>query len=124
MLKIEASRGFKHHLFATVFVAFNNRTKHYSDDLQYGGEFGYSKNKLTAILKVYCRTSLFNEPRKDSPIPGIYSDNLEYYSLKYNIGVMAEAGFALGSRNVLAVPSISLGVYWNLKKREAKKSDQ
>ncbi len=124
MLKIHASKSFKKGIFTSLFLGYNNRTSGFSDEIHYGGEIGYSKNKFTGILKIYGRNSLFNEkPRKDSPIPGIYSDNLEYfsvspqilYNLKGNIGILGEAGFAMGSRNIIAAPSLTLGIYLNLK---------
>lgn len=124
MLRVDASSSFKKGMFATIFAGFNNRTKGFSDEIHYGGEFGWQKNKFTTILKIYGRKSLFNEPRKDSPIPGIYSDNLEYFSIspqflykvKGNVGILAEGGFALAARNIIAAPSITLGVFWDLKK--------
>ncbi len=123
MLMVHASKSFKKGIFSTLFLGFNNRTSGFSDEIHYGGEIGYSKNKFTGIIKIYGRNSLFNETRKDSPIPGIYSDNLEYfsvspqvlYTLKGNIGLMGEAGFAMGSRNIIAAPSLTLGVWFNLK---------
>ncbi len=123
MLQIHASKGFKRNIFATVFAGYNNRNAGFSDEIHYGGEIGFQKNKFTGIFKIYGKNSLFNEVRKDSPIPGIYSDNVEYFSfspqvlyeLKGNVGLMAEAGFAAGSRNIIAAPSLSLGVFLNLK---------
>lgn len=123
LVKADLSRSFNHNLFGTIFAGFNNRTNGFSDEIHYGGEFGYSKNKLTAILKIYGRKSLFNEFRKDEYIPGIYSDNLEYFSfspqvlydITDHIGVLAEAGFAGMSRNIIASPSWTIGVYFNLK---------
>lgn len=124
MLRVDASKGFNKGLFSTLFFGYNNRTNGFSDELHFGGEIGFQKNKFIGILKVYGRKSLFNEPRKDSAIPGLYSDNLEYfaispqilYKLKGNIGLMAEAGFATFARNIIAAPSFSLGVYLDIKK--------
>lgn len=124
MLKVDASKGFNKGVFSTLFLGFNNRTKGFSDEIHYGGELGFVKNKFIGIVKIYGRQSLMNEPRKDSSIPGIYSDNLEYFSispqilykLKGNIGLMAEAGFAVFGRNIIAAPSFSLGVYLDVKK--------
>ncbi len=124
MLKLDASKSFNKGIFATVFLGYNNRTKGFSDEIHYGGEVGFVKNKFIGIVKIYGRKSMFNEVRKDSPIPGIYSDNLEYFSispqilykLKGNIGLMAEAGFATFSRNIIAAPSLSLGVFLDFKK--------
>lgn len=126
MLRLDASMALKKGFFATLFAGFNNRNSGFSDEIHYGGELGWSKNKFTGIIKIYGRNSLFNEPRKDSPIPGIYSDNLEYfsfspqilYTFKGNFGVLAEAGFATASRNIIAAPSLTLGFYYKLKQKE------
>jgi hypothetical protein len=121
---VDFSGSFGKGFFGTAFVGFNNRTNGFSDEIHAGGELGWQKNKFTTILKVYARNSLFNEVRKDSPIPGIYSDNLEYiaispyfmYKLTDKWGVSAEAGFATFARNIIASPSISLGVFFDLKR--------
>jgi len=131
MLKLDASMGLAKGMFFTVFAGINNRTKQFSDEVHYGGEYGISKKNFTAILKVYARNSLFNEIRKDSPIPGIYSDNVEYlaispqilYTFKGNIGIMGELGFAVLGRNIIAAPSFNFGFYWKLEKSESKKQD-
>lgn len=123
MLKIYASRGFKYGIFATAFGGFNNRTNGFSDEWHYGGELGISQFGFTVIGKLYSRQSLFNEPRKDSQIPGIYSDNLEYFSYGFQIlyaykdkyGIMFEQGTAGASRNIIAAKSYSFGLFWKLK---------
>lgn len=121
---LDFSGSFGKGFFGTAFVGFNNRTNGFSDEIHVGGELGWQKNKFIAILKVYSRNSLFNEERQDSPIPGIYSDNLEYlaispyfmYKLTDKWGISAEGGFATFARNIIASPSISVGVFFDLKK--------
>lgn len=127
MLRVYASKGFKYGIFATAFGAFNNRTNGFSDEFHYGGELGISQFGLTLIGKLYVRQSLFNEPRKDSPIPGIYSDNLEYFSFGFqalykfrNWGVMFEQGTANFGRNIIAALSYSGGIFFELKQKEKK----
>jgi hypothetical protein len=124
LIKLDVSAGLNNGLFTTVFGGFNNRTNGFSDEIHVGGELGYSRNKWIAIVKIYGRYSVFNEtPRKDSPIPGIYSDNIEYlaispqvlYRLKNNWGVMGEIGFAAHGRNIIASPAFQLGVFYELK---------
>lgn len=129
MLKLYASKGFKYGIFATAFGGFNNRTNGFSDEWHYGGEVGISKWGFTLIGKLYNRSSLFNEPRKDSQIPGIYSDNLEYFSYGFQIlytykdqyGLMFEQGTAGESRNIIAAQSYSFGVFWKMKEKKEEK---
>lgn len=125
-LMIYASRGLKRGFFTTFFAGYNNRTKGFSSEIHYGAELGFNKNGFTAMLKIYGRNSLFNQPRKDSPIPHIYSDNLEYlsispqliYTMKNGFGFTFEAGFAAAGRNIIAAPSLNFGFVYDLKKKK------
>jgi hypothetical protein len=126
MLKLYASRGFKYGIFATVFGGYNNRTNGFSDEYHYGGEFGIEQFGFTGIAKIYSRQSFFNEPRKDSQIPGIYSDNLEYFSYSFQLlytfkdrfGLMVEQGSAWSSRNIIASKSFTFGFFYKLTKSD------
>ncbi|NOQ72938.1 MAG: hypothetical protein GQ574_13095 [Crocinitomix sp.] len=124
LLKVYASKGFKYGIFATLFAGINNRTNGFSDEYHYGGELGIQQFGFTAIAKIYSRQSFFNEPRKDSQFPGIYSDNLEYFSYSFQLlytykdkfGVMVEQGSATSSRNIIASKSFTFGFFYKLKK--------
>ncbi|MFT5824105.1 MAG: hypothetical protein ACI8ZM_005371 [Crocinitomix sp.] len=124
LLKVYASKGFKYGIFATLFGGINNRTNGFSDEYHYGGELGIQQFGFTAIVKTYSRQSFFNESRKDSQIPGIYSDNLEYFSYSFQLlytykdkfGLMIEQGTASSSRNIIASKSFTFGVFYKLKK--------
>ena len=125
MARLDLSSSFKSFHW-NIYAGFNNRTNNFSDEIQFGGEFGWKKNKFLAILKIDSKNSLFNGTAPDSYSPGIYSNNLEYfgispqvlYTLKNNVGVMAQAGFALHARNIIAAPSLSVGVFYDLKKKK------
>ena len=66
---------------------------------------------------------------KRQPYSGIYSDNLEYFSLspqilykvKGNVGITAN-WIALNSRNIIAAPSFTLGVFLDLDTNALKTS--
>ena len=122
MGRVDLSSSFKSFWWNT-YGAFNNRTNDFSDEIRFGGEFGWRSNRLSAIAKVDAKFSMFNGSRSDSHSPSIYSNNQEYFAISpqvlyefhNHVGVMAEAGFAVHSRNIIAAPSISLGVFFNLK---------
>lgn len=125
MLRVDASGAFKS-FWWTVFGGFNNRTNNFSDEIRFGGEFGYKRNRFMALLKVNANYSLYNGTQPDTYSPGIYSNNIEYlgvgpqflYKFDNNLGLMAEAGFAFQARNIIASPSLSVGVFYDLKRKK------
>ncbi len=127
MLRFDISKGFKKNYWATMYAGFNNRTNNYSDEIRVGGEIGYNrKDKFFAVLKIDSKSSLFNGSQPDSKYPGIYSNNLEYfgispqvmYRFKHGFGIMGEVGFALHARNIIAAPSFSAGIFYDLKRKK------
>ncbi len=126
LLKIHVSKGFNWGIFASGFGGFNNRTNGFSNEIHYGGELGIKQFGFTAIGKLYIRQSLFNQPRKDTFIPGIYSDNLEYvsfgaqllYTFKNGLGLMVEQATAASGRNIVSALSYSGGIIWELKHKD------
>jgi hypothetical protein len=123
MLRLDFSHGFKS-FWWNLYGGFNNRTLDNSDEIHGGGELGWKKNKLSVLLKIDGKFSLFNGSRAESISPSIYSNNQEYlgvspqllYEFENHFGLMLETGFALHARNIIAAPSLSAGVFFNLKK--------
>ncbi len=103
-------------------VGFNNRTKSFSDEFRYDFEFGYKffNDRLLTILKLNGIESLDNGTAKEN-IVGIFSNNVEfagvgpevlyYINDKKNIGVSLRIAGSLKGRNILAAPSIAVGVF-------------
>jgi protein XagA len=126
MLRLDVSKSIGSKNWMTFYTGFNNRTNGYSDEVRIGGEFGYNRNgKLFAILKVDVKSSLFNGNKIASTYAGIYSNNLEYfgfnpqvmYKFKNGFGILAEMGFAAHARNIIAAPSFSGGIFYDLKRK-------
>jgi hypothetical protein len=103
-------------------VAFNNRTKDFSDEVRFGAEVGYTFfDKLTAIAKLNVVQSLYNgsAPAAEN---GIFSNNTENvspmievgYALKDKWGVSVMGGVEFSGRNILESPNYGAGVYCNL----------
>lgn len=125
MLRLDASAS-ANAFWMNLYVAFNNRTRNFSDEMRFGGEFGWHKGGFFSILKVNVNKSLFNGNEPDTYSPGIYSNNIEYfgvapqflYKFDNNLGLALEAGFALSARNIIASPSLSAGVFYDLKRKK------
>jgi protein XagA len=119
-IRIDASTSFyPKPIYASAYVAFNNRTQHFSDEFRWGAEVGYTFfKKLTAIVKVSAVKSLFNgsDVVADN---GIFSNNTEYVSPSLEIGyqwtprwgISTSGGFAFSGRNILASPNWGFGAY-------------
>ena len=125
ILRFDLSHAFRS-FWWTIYAGFNHRTKNTSNEILAGGELGWKKGKFIGILKIDNRSSLFDGSRIESYTPGIYSSNLEYfgittqvlYKLKGNLGLSLDAGFAPYLRNIIAAPSFTIGVYYNLKRSD------
>ncbi|MDZ7877026.1 MAG: hypothetical protein U5L45_05115 [Saprospiraceae bacterium] len=121
MLKIAVGTG-KTRWWTQGALGFNNRTKSFSDEIRYDFEFGYKflNDRFLAILKINGVESLNNGTAKESP-RGLFSNNVEYLGLgpeflyyvnkKKNLGVSLRIGGALKAQNILAAPSIAVGVF-------------
>lgn len=120
MVKFDASHSFyPKPLYTSAYLAFNNRTRNFSDEIRYGLELGYTiKNKLILIGKLNVVESLFNgsDAVADN---GIFSNNTEYvspmlevgYAFGSSFGISASAGFAFSGKNILASPNFGVGLY-------------
>lgn len=123
MIRIDASTSFyPAPLYASAYVAFNNRTRDFSDEFRVGVEAGYTFfKKLTVIGKVNVVRSLNNGGTRVAE-NGIFSNNTEYvspmvevgYALTEKWGVSASGGYAFSGQNILASPNYGLGVYLKL----------
>jgi protein XagA len=103
-------------------VGFNNRTKCFSDEFRYDFEFGYKffNDRLLTILKLNGIESLDNGTTKENPA-GLFSNNVEfagvgpeilyYVNDKKKMGVSLRVAGSLKGRNILAAPSIAVGVF-------------
>ena len=122
MLRIDASHSFyPKNVYASAYVAFNNRTKGFSDEVRFGAEVGLTLKKFIPILKLNVVQSLYNG---DGPIVqnSIFSNNTEYvsptlelnYQLTEKVGISGSAGTAFAGKNILASPNWGLGIYMNL----------
>lgn len=121
MLKIAAGTG-KKHWWGQAAVGFNNRTKGFSDEFRYDFEFGYKflNDRLLAILKINGIESLNNGSALEAKT-GLFSNNVEYMGVgpeflyyanaKKSVGVSVRIAGALKGQNVLAAPSMSVGVF-------------
>jgi protein XagA len=123
MVRLDASTSFyPAPFYASAYVAFNNRTKGFSDEFRYGLEAGYASAKFIAIAKLNVLHSLFNGSEVIAT-NGVFSNNTEFvspalelaYNIKSNVGITASGGFAFAARNILASPNWGVGIYWKTK---------
>jgi protein XagA len=122
MIRLDASSSFyPKPVYVSAYVAFNNRTNDFSDEIRFGAEVGLTFKKFIPILKFNVVQSLYNG---DAEVVqnGIFSNNTEYVSptveLNYQwtekLGISGSGGFAFSGKNILASPNWSLGVYIKL----------
>jgi hypothetical protein len=107
--------------YATAQVGFNNRTRGFSDEVQYAAQFGYTLDELfTFAVSMQGVESLENGD--DSVIGGmngIYTNNQSYLELggevSYHVtptyGVSLGAYTATHGRNALSAPKFTVGVF-------------
>lgn len=120
MLSLEASKSFSSiGAYATALIAYNNRTKGFSDEFRYGIEAGVTVKSFTLVGRLYSVNSLENGNDKEAPSNGIFSNNIEYtsfspeiiYTHKDKYGITASMGTAFSGKRVLATPSYSFGLF-------------
>jgi hypothetical protein len=105
-----------------VLVALNHRTKGLSDEWRWGAEAGYTFKKLTAIARLYSVQSFENSDKEEDPVQGIFSNNIEYLSLTYQLaysfndkfGVSTSLGTAFSGKRILADPTYTVGAFLKL----------
>ncbi len=122
MIRIDVSGSFHPKpLYASAFIAFNNRTEGFSDEVRWGAEVGLTLKKFIPILKLNVLESLYNGDAATVQ-NGVFSNNTEYvsptvelnYQLSETIGLSGSGGFALSGKNILASPNWSIGLYLKL----------
>jgi protein XagA len=122
MIKIDASTSFyPKPIYVSGYVAFNNRTRGFSDEARFGAEVGLTFKKFIPILKLNVVKSFYNGVATEAQ-NGIFSNNTEYisptlelnYQVNEKIGISGTGGFALAAKNILASPNWSLGLYLKL----------
>ncbi len=122
MIRIDASGSFHPTpIYVSGYIAFNNRTQDFSDEIRFGGEVGLTLKKFIPIIKFNVVQSLYNG-NAEVVQNGIFSNNTEYvsptvelnYQLKEKLGVSVSGGFAFAGKNILASPNWSAGIYMKL----------
>lgn len=109
--------------FTSLGFEFNNRTNGYSDETRVNFELGtVIKDKLILVYKLRWLNSLNNGDVNLENGGSLFSNNAEYlsftYEAAYNVTKKFGATFSYGSvykaKLILASPSYSFGVYFNL----------
>lgn len=124
MLTIEASHSFyPKNVYASVALAFNNRTKDFSDEIRYGVEVGYGLKDFWFIGRINAVNSLMNGDGGQNGAQGIFGNNVEYFSISpevvykitERVGVSASIAGALDGRQILANPAFDVGIFLDMK---------
>ncbi len=110
--------------YAAGYLGINNRTNGFSDEFRAGLEAGTSINSWFLALKMDWVESLQNGNAEASQT-GIFSNNTEYisfgpevaYNFKGGLGISGSVLGAFKGQNILASPSISLGVFYDLRRK-------
>jgi len=124
MIALDASHSFENgRSYISTYLAFNNRTNNFSDELRFGVEIGHSFYKRWFVaVKLNSVNSLNNGSSLETPSNGIFSNNIEYlalttdvaYSFNEKFGISAAIATAFSGRGILASPAYSLGVFIKL----------
>jgi len=123
MLLVEASRSFyPAPIYASALVGFNHRTNNFSNEIRYGLEVGYNPGKFFANLRFYGVNPIKNDSQEVVAVNGIFNNNVEYLSISPEIGYQvtdkfgasASVGGAFFAKNILAAPTLILGVFMKL----------
>lgn len=122
MIRFDASHSFyPKPFFVSTYVAFNNRTNNFSDEIRFGLEFGATFKKFIPIFKLNVLESLENGGETVVQ-NGVFNNNMEFvspsievnYQFNKRLGISASGAFAFSGQNILAAPNWGLGVYYNL----------
>lgn len=126
-MPIKIDKNGKIAAYTNIYTGFNNRTKGFSDEFRYGAEFGlgFKDKKIWTIAKLNSVVSLKNgDLVGGSTTNGIFANNTEYvsiafegaYKLNSTWGISAEYATAVSGSLILARPSYSVGIFYDLKK--------
>ena len=124
MFRLDASKSFtigNTYPFASIYGAFNHRSKNYSNEFKYGFKAGIELNKWLLIINTF-GVSSFKNVENDFGNSGtsIFGNNTEYFSVSpeiaykftERIGVTANVAVPIWGKLILASPSYSIGVFW------------
>jgi protein XagA len=121
-IRLDASHSFyPRPFYASAYGAFNNRNEGFSDEIRGGAEVGYTSKRIVAIAKLSVVESLFNGSDNVAS-NGVFSNNTEFvspsielaYLFKKGLGVSVSYATAFSGRNILASPSLGVGVFYKL----------
>lgn len=124
MLKLSAGAGGKR-WWTQGALGVNNRTKDFSDEFRYDFEVGLKllNDRLLTILKINGIES-FHNGSIQAANAGLFSNNVEflgigpellyYANAKRTLGISARVAGAVKGQNVLAAPSVSVGLFAEL----------
>jgi protein XagA len=111
--------------YAKTFIGFNNRTQGFSDEFQYGFETGIKLfDKLWILGRLHSVNSLQNGTLTAQNTQGsIFANNIEYvavggeaaYYISKKLGITLNYTSAISGRIIYANPSISGGIFLDLK---------
>jgi protein XagA len=123
LLRTDASFSLPNSIYFSGFVAFNNRTRDFSDEVRYGLDLGYFKKKLLLAFHLSVIQSLQNG-NAENVSNGIFANNLEFvlpsleigWFFQNNFGISAYANQVISGQNVLNGPGYGVGIFYQLKK--------
>lgn len=110
-------------IYAAGYIGVNNRTRDFSDEFHFGIEAGaVIKESFFVAMKMGMIESFRNGEAASSQT-GIFSNNLEFISIGPEIAYLFENGLgisgsvfgAFSGQNILASPSYSIGITFELK---------
>jgi len=110
--------------YAKTFVAYNKRTRGFSDEIYYGGEVGLNFfQKLWLIGRLNILNSTKNGNLSDAGSGSIFANNIEYtnlglgvaYYINKKIGLSYDYRSAINGRIIAAAPSHSVGLFIDIK---------
>ncbi|MDY8136569.1 hypothetical protein [Aquimarina sp. 2201CG5-10] len=115
-------------LYAKTYFGYNNRTQDFSDELHFGGETGISfwNKKIWLIGRLNAVQSLQNGDKSAQNAQGsIFANNIEYtsvggeiaYYITKKFGISFTYTSTISGRIIYANPSISGGIFLNIKKQ-------
>lgn len=128
MIQLDAGTAFnlgKQSMYANAYLAFNNRTNNFSDEMRFGVETGINlfDNKVTALVRLYGIRSLQNgDLEAGTNSTSLFANNSEHLTISpeiaYNInekwGVSAGYATALSGKIIFADPAYNVGVFFKL----------
>lgn len=123
MFRADLSFSLPNSIYFSAFGAINNRTRDFSDEIRYGFDLGYFKEKVLVAFHFNAIQSLENG-NAENVNNGIFSNNLEYllpsleigWFFPNNLGISAYANHVLQGQNVLNGPGYGIGLFYQLKK--------